>query len=56
MTKPSLRLSAVLLFAVLTAHASLTQQPAANREIAKKNFATAEQLLKELYGAETPHP
>jgi len=33
MTKPCLRLSAVLLFAVLTAHASLTQQPAANREI-----------------------
>jgi len=33
MSKPSLRLSAVLLFVALTAHASLAQQPAANREI-----------------------
>jgi hypothetical protein len=33
MSKPSLRLCAVLLFAALTAQASLTQQPPANREI-----------------------
>jgi len=33
MSKLSLRLSAVLLFVALTAHASLTQQPAADREI-----------------------
>src|SRR4030095_14579409 len=33
MSNLSLRLSAILLFAAFTSHASLTQQPAANREI-----------------------